>query len=105
GTPTAAGARSTDRRREARTRAWARAAGSGLLGLARGRDGRDLERDPDLVADEDATGLEGGVPGEAVLLAGDLGSGGEADAGVAERVGGRAVVLDLEGGGLRHAVD
>src|SRR5699024_8122008 len=76
-----------------------RGAGSGC------DDGLDLEGDADLVAHEHAAGLQGGVPGEVELLAGDLGLGGEADAGGAEGVGGRAVVLDLEGGGLGHAVD
>src|SRR5690606_18822518 len=78
----------------------------GEAGGASGRgDGGDLHGDADLVADEHAAGLEGRVPGEAELLAGDLGGGGEADALVAEGVGRRAVVLDREGGGLGHAVD
>src|SRR5690606_37204827 len=65
----------------------------------------DLHGDADLVADEHTAGLEGRLPGEAELLAGDLGAGGETDAFVAEGVGGRTVVLDREGGGLGHAVD
>lgn len=40
-----------------------------------GLDRRDVERDLDLVADEHAAGLEGDVPGQAELLAGDDGVG------------------------------
>src|SRR5690554_5969426 len=72
---------------------------SGLL------DGGDLDRDLDLVAHEHATGLEGRVPGEAEVLAGDRGGRGEAGAQVAVGVGRGAVELGLEHDGLGHAVD
>src|SRR5690606_19172091 len=102
GTPTAAGARGTVRRRGGWGPRGARGdrAASGL-----GGDGRGLQGDADLVAGEGGGGLQRGAAGEAALLAGVLGRGRGADAGVAERVGGRTVVLRLEGGGLGHTVD
>ena len=81
---------------------------AGLLrAAARGQalDGRDVERDLDLVADEDAAGLERGVPGQAVVLARDLERGLEAGARVAERVGRGAGELGGELDVAGHAVD
>src|SRR5690606_19646178 len=59
----------------------ASAVGSGSL------DGRDLELEGDLLADQDTTGLQGGVPGDAEVLAVDDDRALEAGALVAERVG------------------
>ena len=64
-------------------------------------DGRHVERDGDLVADEDAAGLEGRVPGQAEVLAGDRDGGLEAGTRVAERVDRGAVELGVELDGLR----
>src|SRR5699024_1670830 len=54
------------------------------------------DEDPDLVGDQHAAGLEGGVPGEPELLAGDRGLAGEARTVDAEGVGGRALVAEVE---------
>src|SRR5690606_23572713 len=72
------------------------AAGSGLL-LVLLQDGRDLELERDLLADEHAAGLEGRVPGEAPVLAVDDDAALQAEAGVAEGVDGRARVLEVVG--------
>src|SRR5690606_14813066 len=72
---------------------------SGLL------DGRDLDGDLDLVAHEHAAGLEGRVPREAEVLAGDRRRRRERGAEVAVGVGRGAVELGREGNGLGHAVD
>src|SRR5689334_447608 len=53
-------------------------------------DGGDVELELDLVRHQEATGLEGGVPGQAPVLAGDGGVALEADPEVAERVAGGA---------------
>src|SRR3954470_14939745 len=60
-------------------------------------NGRDLEVQDDLVADPDPPGLERRAPGEARVLAADGRRALEADAGVAERVGGRALELERDG--------
>src|SRR5262249_48945682 len=73
---------------------------SGLLG------GLDLELEADLVAHHDAAALERGVPGDAEVLAVDLGGGREAGPPAARRVGRRTVVLRVErdgAGGAREA--
>ena len=56
-----------------------------------------VERDRDVLADEHAAGLEGGVPGEAEVLAVDDRLGGRAGLVVAPRVGAEAAELELEG--------
>src|SRR5690349_11607731 len=70
--------------------------GSSARGRARSgvADRRDVELELDLLGDEDAAGLERGVPGEAPVLAVDAGAALEADAQVAERVAGRAGRLE-----------
>src|SRR5438067_11568138 len=65
----------------------------------------DVELDGDVLADEEPAGLEGGVPGEAEVLAVDGGGGREPGAGAAPRIGRDAVELDVEGHRLGHAVD
>src|SRR6202012_5077902 len=55
-------------------------------------DQGELELEGDLVADQDAAGLQGRVPGDAVVLAVDGDRAPEADPQVAERVLGRALV-------------
>src|SRR5699024_2045081 len=65
----------------------------------------DLEVEGDLLRDEDATGLEGGVPGQAPVLTVDRGDGGEAGADVAEGGLGGAVVGGLEDDLLGDALD
>src|SRR5699024_5053384 len=70
--------------------------GSGELGL----DG-----DLDLVGDQHAPGLQGCVPGQAELLAGDRGLAGEAGAVGAEGVGGGALVGEVEHDGPGGAAD
>src|SRR5690606_7473062 len=72
---------------------------SGLL------DRRDVELEVDLLAHEDAAGLQGGVPVHAPVLAVDGGLALEADALVAERVDGRAGVGEVDRDGLGRALD
>src|SRR5918993_43851 len=72
---------------------------SGLLGELH------VERQLDLLGDEDATGLEGGVPGQVPVGAVDLAVGLEGGLLVAPRVGGDTVELDLEGDRLGDPLD
>jgi probable blue pigment (indigoidine) exporter len=60
----------------------------GVVGSGAGRSGdrRDVELELDLLADEDSTGLQGSVPGQAPVLAVDRRGPLEADAKVAVRV-------------------
>src|SRR5690606_1152708 len=74
--------------------------GSGLLG-----DGADVELDLDLVAHQEAAGLQRGVPGQAEVLAVDLELGLEARPVVAERVLRGAGELGLQLHALGDAVD
>src|SRR5690606_35132844 len=74
-------------------------------GEGSGRDGLDLEVDLHLVAHQHAAGLERRVPGQAEVLPGDLGAGGEADARGAERVGRGTVELRGELDAARGAAD
>src|SRR5437667_9655312 len=77
---------------------------SGDRGLA-GRDGLDSQFDPGRLADEESAGFESDVPGEAEVLAVDLGGRAEADALVAHRGGAATVEVDLQGdgpGGAAH---
>src|SRR5918995_304806 len=60
------------------------------------RSSFDVERDLDLFADEDAAGLEGGVPVEAVVLAVEGRRRGEADDLRAEGRGATASLLGVE---------
>src|SRR5438309_7615594 len=76
---------------------------SGDSGLA-GRDGLDSQFDTGRLADEESAGFETDVPGEAEVLAVDLGGRAEADALVAHRGGTATVELDLERDGLGGAV-
>src|SRR3954447_1988937 len=78
---------------------------SGLLGALDGLDRRDVELELDLVRDEHAAGLERGVPAEPPLLAVQGGCTLEADAGVAERVLGRAGELERDGDRVGDALD
>src|SRR6478752_1074700 len=78
-----------------------RARGKGLPLLNQ----RRLEVDLDLVADQEAAGFEGRVPGQAELLPADVGLGREARAGGAERVDGYAGEFDLQLNGLGDALD
>ena len=68
------------------------------VGLRRsgGLDRGDLELEGDFVADQDAAGLERGVPGDAVVLAVDDRGALEPDPQVAERVSGRALELERD---------
>src|SRR5690625_6361471 len=59
------------------------------------QNAHDLEFDRHLVADEDATTLEGDVPGQTELLAGDRGLGSVSRAGLTGRSG--AVAIELSG--------
>src|SRR6188472_3238029 len=68
-------------------------------------DGGDVEVELDLVRHQEATGLEGGVPGQAPVLAGEGGLTLEADPQVAERVAGGAGGLELHGDRLGDALD
>src|SRR5437764_11060998 len=76
---------------------------SGDRGVA-GRDGLDGQFDAGRLADEESAGFEGHVPGEAEVLAIDLGGGAEADALVAHGGGAATVEVDLQGDGLGDAV-
>src|SRR6266478_813787 len=76
---------------------------SGDRGLAC-RDGLHRQFDARRLADEDAAGLQGDVPGEAEVFAVDLGGRAEADALVAHRGSAAAVEVDLESDGLGRAV-
>src|SRR5437667_318524 len=76
---------------------------SGDRGFA-GRDGLHRQFDARRLADEDAPGLQGDIPGEPEVFAVDLGGRAEADALVAHRGGAAAVEVDLEGDGLGGAV-
>src|SRR5438270_1448958 len=69
-----------------------------------GRDGLDSQFNPGRLADEESTGFESNVPGQAEVLAVDLGGGAEADALVAHRGGAATVEVDLQGDGLGGAV-
>src|SRR3954452_11296369 len=75
------------------------AARSGVL------DREDLDLEDALFADEDAAGLERGVPGDAVVLAADGDRAVEADALVAERVLRGALEREWDGDRLRHVLD
>src|SRR5215216_2946561 len=68
-------------------------------------DGLDLELEADLLAHQDTAALERGVPGEAEVLAVDLGAGREAGPAAAPRVGRPTVVLDVESDRPGDAVD
>src|SRR4051794_29900003 len=70
-----------------------------------GLDRRDLELQGDLVADQDAAGLERGVPGDAPVLAVDDQRTLEADALVAERVDRRALEGEVHGHRAADALD
>ena len=65
----------------------------------------DIEGELDGVAHEDAAGLKRGVPGEAEVLAADLGLGLEADLRVAPRILAHADELEGHGDLLGDAVD
>src|SRR5262249_13191452 len=88
-----------------RSRSYVGSGGSGLGGLGRALDRRDVELELDLVRDEHATGLEGGVEAHAPVRPGDGGAALEADPDVAVGVAGRAGLLELEGHGLGDALD
>src|SRR4051812_34981865 len=68
-----------------------RSSGSGVA------DGLDLDLDLRQLGDEDTAALERLVPRQAELLTVDLGRCGEDGLVVAERVGQRALVLEVEG--------
>src|SRR4051812_12072550 len=68
-------------------------------------DRRDVELELDLVGDEDAAGLERGVPGQAPVLAVQRGAALEADPQVAEGVARRAGGLEDDREGLGLALD
>src|SRR6266511_2311190 len=68
-------------------------------------DSLDLEFEAGLLADQDASTLERGVPGQAEVLTVELGVGREAGALVTERALRPAVVLDLERHRPGDAVD
>src|SRR3954451_15013315 len=68
-------------------------------------DGRDLELQDDLVADQDAAGLQRGVPGDAVVLAADGHRALEADPLVAVRVLRGAFELERDGDPVGHVLD
>src|SRR6476659_11485172 len=77
----------------------ARGRGSGVA------DRRDVELELDLLGDEHAAGLEGGVVGQAPVLAVDGGAALEADAQVAERVACGAGGLEVDRDGVGDALD
>src|SRR5437867_843887 len=68
-------------------------------------DGLGFDLDGDLLADEDAAGLEGLVPAEAERLPVELGLGREAEADAAPGVGRAALEGELERDRLGHALD
>src|SRR6478735_8938189 len=68
-------------------------------------DGGDVELELDLVRHQQAAGLERGVPGQAPVLAVEDGLALEADAEVAERVAGGAVLLELDRDRLGDVLD
>src|SRR6187455_2023585 len=70
-----------------------------------GADGRDLELQGHLLADEDTARLERGVPVHAPVLAVDGRPTLEPDAVVAERVDGRTGVVEVDAHRLGHALD
>src|SRR5438552_17695557 len=72
-------------------------------GLA-GGDGLDSQFDAGRLADEESAGFESDVPGEAEVLAVDLGGRAEGDALVAHRGAAAAVEVDLQGDGPGRAV-
>src|SRR5215212_4537502 len=80
-------------------------AGGSPAGWSGVLDRGDLELEDDLVADEDAAGLERGVPGDAVVLAADRDRALEADALVAERVLSGALELEGHRDPVRHVLD
>src|SRR4051812_8654189 len=80
-------------------RRWCSRKASGVL------DRRDVEVQLDLVGDQDAAGLQRGVPGEAPLGTQDLRLALEADALVAEGVLGRTVELQVDAERLGGAED
>src|SRR5947208_11318924 len=69
-----------------------------------GRDGLDGQFDTGRLADEESAGFEADVPGEAEVLAVDLGGRAEADALVAHGGGAATVEVDLERDGPGGAV-
>src|SRR6266571_578760 len=76
---------------------------SGDSGLA-GRDGLDSQFDTGRLADEESAAFESDIPGEAEVLAVDLGGGGEADALVTHGGGSATVEVNLQGDGPGRAV-
>src|SRR5439155_11700493 len=74
-----------------------------MMSLA-GRDGLDSQFDTGRLADEESAGFQSDVPGEAEVLAVDLGGGAEADALVAHGGGAATVEVDLQGDGPGRAV-
>src|SRR5712692_6313950 len=76
---------------------------SGDRGLAC-RDGLRRQFDARRLADEDAAGLQGDVPGQPEVIAVDLRGRAETNALVAHRGSTPAVEVDMEGDGLRGAV-
>src|SRR5437899_10714043 len=72
-------------------------------GLA-GSDGLDSQFDTGRLADEEPAGFESDIPGQAEVLAVDLGGRAEADALVAHRGGAATVEVDLQGDGPGRAV-
>ena len=78
---------------------------SGWSDRSGGADRRDVELELDLLGDEDAAGLERGVPGQAPVLAVDGGATLEADAQVAERVLGGTGLLEDDRDGLGDVLD
>src|SRR5690606_8596608 len=79
-----------------------RSGGCGRSGLQRTLQ---VERDGDVLADEHAAGLEGGVPGEAEVLPVDDGLRRRTGLVVAPRVGAEAAELEVEGDRLGHPVN
>src|SRR5438105_14806970 len=69
-----------------------------------GRNGLDSQFDAGRLADEESAGFESNVPGQAEVLAVDLGGRAEADALIAHGGGAATIEVDLEGDGLAGAV-